>query len=347
MKLAGEDLRDERATQPAFSVVMPVYNSAAFLDETLTSIEGQTLRDIEVICVDDGSTDDSAAIIQAHQAKDARVHYVHQPNSGAGVARNTGLDLARGTWVAFLDSDDVYLPEFLQKMVRAAERTGAEVAICESDALDIRTGVASPYSRFPEALASDAITPHQAGDSLFQLGLPAPYNKIFRMDYVREKGLRFQALRNSNDVYFTQVAVAKASRIALVREVLVRYRIGRGTSIQDDLLRKPDLGKCLCTLEALSALRRSCAADGQLSSGGRASLDRLCINSAYYACERALDNEALLEAVFARYHTAIVDDWAVPEPDAAHDPALRMKHRLLTQPSAEVFSASHKLPVTR
>lgn len=347
MGSATKNEGSKKAAWPILSVVMPIYNTSAFLDGTLKSIEEQSLKDIEVICVDDGSTDDSAAIIQAHQAKDARIRYVHQPNSGAGVARNTGLDLARGTWVAFLDSDDVYLPEFLQKMVDAAERSRADVAICESDALDMRTGAVSPYSRFPGALTTDVITPHQAGDSLFQLGLPAPYNKIFRMDYVREKGLRFQALKNSNDVYFTQVAVAKASRVALVREVLVRYRIGGGASIQDDLLKNPGLGKCLCTFAALSALRQTCTEDGLLNNEGRASLDRLCINATYYSCERALGNETLLQVVFARYHAAIVDDWAVPEPDAERDPALQMKYRLLAQPSAECFSASHKHPVTR
>lgn len=347
MELARKGLRNGQLARPTLSVVMPVYNSAAFLNETLTSIEGQTLHNIEVICVDDGSSDGSAEIIHAHQAKDARIRYVHQPNSGAGVARNTGLDLARGTWVAFLDSDDVYLTEFLQKMVDAAERSRADVAICESDALDMRTGAVSPYSRFPEALASDAVTPRQAGDSLFQLGLPAPYNKIFRAGCIRKAGLRFQALRNSNDVYFTQAAIAKARRIVLVREVLVRYRIGRGTSIQDDLLKNPGLGKCLCTLAALSALRQTCTEDGLLNNEGRASLDRLCINATYYSCERALGNETLLQVVFARYHAAIVDDWAVPEPDAERDPALHMKHYLLAQPSAERFSASHEHPMTR
>lgn len=326
------------ASRPTLSVVMPIYNTAEYLDEALRSVEAQSLAEIEIICVDDGSTDGSAEVVFTHQTKDARIRYVHQEHSGAGAARNAGLDLARGTWVAFLDSDDLYLPGFLQKTVGAAERAGADVAICETDAFNVTTGAEFAHSRFPEAVAADAITPGQAGEALFQLGLPAPFNKVFRMSYVLESGLRFQPLENSNDVCFTQSAIAHARAIALVREVLVKHRIGYGTSIQDDLLAAPDLGKCLCTHEALSSLRETCTASDRLGEAGRASLDKLCINASYYSCERAIGNKPLLDAVFASYQRAICDDWRVRTPHPRDDLGLYFKYQLLAHGTASDFA---------
>ena len=109
------------------SVVIPVYNAERFLRFPLDSVLAQTHSDWECICVDDGSTDGSGAILDEYAAKDARFRVVHQANGGEGSARNAGLDLATGELVAFLDADDAWHPESLRLFSAARERTGADV----------------------------------------------------------------------------------------------------------------------------------------------------------------------------------------------------------------------------
>ena len=96
------------------SIIVPVYNAAPYLEECLESIAAQTYTGFECILVDDGSTDSSGAICDDFCRKDSRFRVIHQENSGVGFARNRGLDQARGTYIQFIDSDDVVLPGMLQ-----------------------------------------------------------------------------------------------------------------------------------------------------------------------------------------------------------------------------------------
>ena len=109
------------------SVVIPVYNAERFVRYPLDSVLAQTHSDWECICVDDGSTDGSGAILEEYAAKDARFRVVHQANGGEGAARRAGMDLATGELVAFLDADDAWHPESLRLFSAARERTGADV----------------------------------------------------------------------------------------------------------------------------------------------------------------------------------------------------------------------------
>ena len=99
---------DSNQKKPALSIIMPVYNDEKYLEQTLGSALRQTLQNIELICIDDGSTDGSLNILSAFQEKDNRVHVIAQKNQGAGPARNAGLAAAEGEYIAFLDSDDFY-----------------------------------------------------------------------------------------------------------------------------------------------------------------------------------------------------------------------------------------------
>ena len=104
---------------PAISVIMPVYNAQRYLGETIASLQAQTFADFEVICVDDGSTDDSMAILDQVIAQDPRFRVVNQENAGAGAARNKGFTHARGEYAIFLDSDDLFSPKLLEKLYQA------------------------------------------------------------------------------------------------------------------------------------------------------------------------------------------------------------------------------------
>lgn len=104
-----------------FSVVIPVYNAAPYLEQCLDSLLAQTFADWEAICVDDGSPDGCGAILDRYAAQDARFVVIHQANGGEGAARNAGLSVARGRWICFLDADDVLRPQALESFAAGSE----------------------------------------------------------------------------------------------------------------------------------------------------------------------------------------------------------------------------------
>lgn len=114
---------------PFFSIIIPVYNVAPYLRECLDSVLAQTFTDWEAICVDDGSTDGSGAILDEYAAKDKRFRVIHQKNAGVSVARNVALDSAMGEWLSFVDADDLLLNESIENLLRAANNVNAELAI--------------------------------------------------------------------------------------------------------------------------------------------------------------------------------------------------------------------------
>ncbi|SPP99511.1 putative Glycosyl transferase, family 2 [Candidatus Sulfobium mesophilum] len=124
------------------SVVIPAYNSEAFLEKTLQSVFSQTFRDFEVICIDDGSTDSTPQVIRKHGQS---VRYVYQTNRGAAVARNRGIGMARGEFLAFLDADDRWLPDKLARQVRYLQEN-RDVAMVHSNVcvIDSRDSITKP-----------------------------------------------------------------------------------------------------------------------------------------------------------------------------------------------------------
>ena len=112
---------------PKISVIIPVYNAEQYLRKCLDSVVSQTFRDIEIICVDDGSTDGSGAILDEYAAKDNRIVVIHQANAGVAAARNTGLKSAQGEYLAFLDSDDAYNPQLCELAYNRACQSGADI----------------------------------------------------------------------------------------------------------------------------------------------------------------------------------------------------------------------------
>lgn len=115
---------------PKVSIVIPVYNTGKYLTKCLESVCAQTLQDIEIICVNDGSTDNSAKILADHAARDERVRVIEQVNSGELAARNSGIQAARGEWIGFVDSDDWISPDMYERLLSNGERTGADISHC-------------------------------------------------------------------------------------------------------------------------------------------------------------------------------------------------------------------------
>lgn len=235
------------------SVIVPVFNSADYLEKSLRSIMDQTLKDIEIICVNDGSTDKSPEILGSCAKADPRVRVIDQENGGAGKARNTGLDAASGEYLAFLDADDLYEPDYLEKAYAAASAGNADMTVVLSDEFDT---ISKKYSRVPWAVVEYAIPPYRPMNfrtftfNVFEVFVGWAWDKLFRRDFILEKGLRFQEIRSSNDMYFTYMAEILALRIEVVNEVLVHHRKNDSGSVSNTRERSWD-----CFHTALCALK--------------------------------------------------------------------------------------------
>ena len=121
---------------PKVSVIIPVYNTEEYLRECLDSVVNQTLKDIEIICIDDGSTDSSLDILKEYAKKDNRITVLKQKNQSSGIARNAGLSIAQGKYLSFLDSDDLFELELLESLYKKIISTKSDIAICDADKFD-------------------------------------------------------------------------------------------------------------------------------------------------------------------------------------------------------------------
>ena len=121
---------------PLLSIIVPVYKVENYLQKCIDSILAQTFTDFELILVEDGSPDGCPALCDAAAAKDARIRVLHQKNGGLSAARNAGLDVARGEWIGFVDSDDYIAPEMYETLYKAVQSTGADLALCDYAAVD-------------------------------------------------------------------------------------------------------------------------------------------------------------------------------------------------------------------
>ncbi len=113
------------------SIIIPVYNVEKYLSHCLDSVLAQTFSDFEVICINDGSTDNSLQILQKYLKKDDRIQIINQPNRGLSCARNAGLSIAEGKFISFIDSDDFVAPEFLEILYKTQQQTGSDIVGCD------------------------------------------------------------------------------------------------------------------------------------------------------------------------------------------------------------------------
>ncbi len=138
---------------PLVSVVMPSYNAAAYIREAIESVIGQTVTDWELIVIDDGSADDSLQIAQSYAAKDPRVRVMrNEQNAGVARTRNRAIEAAQGRYIAFLDSDDAWYPEKLQRQLRLVQDTGADMAYCSYAIVDHNSAKVRPDYMVPEKI---------------------------------------------------------------------------------------------------------------------------------------------------------------------------------------------------
>ncbi|WP_312855995.1 glycosyltransferase family 2 protein [Nocardioides stalactiti] len=203
------------------SVVVPVYDVAAYLPACLDSLLEQTMSDLEVIAVDDGSPDESGAIADAYAARDPRVRVVHIENRGLGAARNEGIRHARGTYLGFCDSDDLMLPRALELLVAAAREGDAPMVTGNVVRLE---GERRPRLAWLDRLHAEQRT-IVIDDLPELLGDVFAWNKLFRRDFWDEAGLSWPERLRYEDQPGTTDAYLRAGRIAVVPEVVYLWRV--------------------------------------------------------------------------------------------------------------------------
>ncbi len=201
------------------SIIVPVYNAAGYLETCINSILAQTLTDFEVILVNDGSLDESGSILDRYAEKDSRISVIHQENSGPSVARNKGLDHAKGHYIAFIDSDDYIEPDFLEQLHGAMIDSDAELAVSgcfweQNGRFERQENPAAEYSR------SEYIV-NVLNHKIFDITAFGPCCKLFKRSVLLEHGLRFDpGFKLSEDRIFN------ASVMALINKAVSLSYVG-------------------------------------------------------------------------------------------------------------------------
>lgn len=208
------------------SIVIPVYNSAAYLERCLTSALNQTRTDFEVICVDNGSTDESPAILQKIAQSDGRVRVFEERRPGVSCARNTGMAHARGEYILFMDSDDAVEPTLVERALDAAHGHDAQLVIYSLDECYEDPQVSFPWARCPhEECYEHAFATRDLDFPAMFAVTPNVWRIAFRASYLRELGLAYpEELRSSEDLVFVYRAMLPAERVILIPDVLYHYR---------------------------------------------------------------------------------------------------------------------------
>ena len=215
-------------TDVKVSVIMPIHN-AAYLRPALDSAISQTMQEIEIICVDDGSTDNSLQILKEYQKNDERVRIVTETNAGPALARNNGIRRARGEYVAFLDDDDFYDPTFLETLYNAAKNHDLDIAISDYDVYNSRRAI------FQRAIPSEhehlfeegkATSKSEHPDHIFSITNGSAWNKLFKRKFLIEKNLIFLPdVKMYEDVYFIVTSLSLAKSIEKIPQILMHHRV--------------------------------------------------------------------------------------------------------------------------
>jgi glycosyltransferase involved in cell wall biosynthesis len=211
------------------SVIIPIYNASDYLRPALDSVIYQSLREIEIICIDDGSTDCSLEILKEYQKNDDRVRIVTEANAGPGLARNNGIGKARGEYITFLDADDFYEPNFLELLYARALEDKLDIVISGYDIYNSHRAI------FVKTDEGDHVEIYDGGkvssksehpDEILTSTTGSAWNKMFRRSFLIDKEIKFLPdVKIYEDVYFTVTALALAERIARVPEILLHHRI--------------------------------------------------------------------------------------------------------------------------
>ena len=230
---------------PLVSLVIPVYNSARYLRQCLDSVIAQSWQDLDIVCVNDGSTDDSPEILKAYAAIDKRIRVFSRQNEGRGAAsaRNMGLKEAVGEYIQFVDSDDFFAPDMVERLARKALETGAEVVICRGQTFDDEKKCVTAKLAHPDlqyAPEKDSFSWKDCPEYICEIADFYAWNKLFLRRLLIDHELSFTPIPIADDQDISMIAPIVAERIAVVDEPFINYRVGTGMSQCDSRTSHPE-----------------------------------------------------------------------------------------------------------
>ena len=196
---------------PKVSVIIPAYNAEEYIDDLMASLQAQTLRDIEVILVDDGSADKTGEKMLPWTERDSRFHCIHQENQGAGPARNTGIAHAKGEYLICIDADDLYMPEMMELLYDGAKKFDADITICNYIRKDYWNGREDKLGT-GKCVLDTLITAKDTDKGIWSVTLN-PHNKLYKTEFVKSNHLEYEARNICNDVGFVLRAIILAGSI--------------------------------------------------------------------------------------------------------------------------------------
>ena len=218
---------------PKVSIIIPVYNVEKYLRECLDSVINQTLKDIEIIIVNDGSTDNSIEIIQDYSNNCKNIKVINKQNEGCYKARNVGLETAKGEYIAFLDSDDYIEFNMYEKLYSKAKETDADIVSSNYSILENNKIKIVDFSSSIELLKKTNNKLVGAENILLDAVI---WSRIFKRQMLIDKGIMFHSdIHTADDAFFHALTMLNANKIIYIPDVLYTYRISRNGSITTNL----------------------------------------------------------------------------------------------------------------
>lgn len=219
-------------TEISVSIVMPVYNVEKYLHECMDSVVNQTLKKLQIICVDDASTDSSVDILERYAEKDERIRVLRGCHQGAAAARNMGMKYALGEYICFLDSDDIFELDMIEELYTSAKKHDAEIAICECDTklkVENRDFLGDIMKKYMGKYSESTFCMDDLPAYGFSMWRKAPWSRLYKREFLLRNKLQFQQIESANDVYLATMAMIYADRMIHTSsyKALVHYRTNR------------------------------------------------------------------------------------------------------------------------
>jgi len=223
------------------SIIVPVYNCEKYLKKCIDSIVAQTFKNIEIILVDDGSKDFSYDICKYYKEKDSRIILIHQKNCGAWSARNTGLSIATGRYIGFVDSDDYIENNMYEKLYNAAIQTDADITMCQAISHNRLGAVSYSYSSFNsgerldrKVIENQVLPLLLAPENEYDIGkklIESMWCRIFKKKLLINNQICFKNHANGQDALFTIEATCKSNSMVIINDYLYHYRNDIGITL--------------------------------------------------------------------------------------------------------------------
>lgn len=213
---------------PKVSIIIPVYNTSALLPRCLESVTSQTLREIEIICVDDGSTDNSLEVLHQWATKDSRIQVITQANGRQGKARNNGMKIATGEYIGMIDSDDYIPSHYYEELYKAAQEEDADIAMC--GIIKEKKMMSRVVIQYDKRQCAE-----RAAEKLALCNCPPdfhPVNKLYRRSMLNELDIRFAEGVQYEDVMFVMRALCESQKLVVVPNVAYRYVLNPTSTVK-------------------------------------------------------------------------------------------------------------------